>query len=131
MTDVRTPASVRRELNEKFEAFAIFKRDRATALYHFCVALELLPVPLSVDSGLALAKGRHATEATMRAIPMIFRLCPVITAAPIFNVAVLAEAAKLIDFASRVDQIMYCYELADRGQFDVRYDPLSQQTMFT
>jgi len=26
---------------------------------------------------------------------------------------------------------MYCFELADRGQFDVRFDPLDQRTIFT
>ena len=35
-----SPLTVRRELKQKFEALPIFKRDRATALHHFLVALE-------------------------------------------------------------------------------------------
>src|ERR1035438_7454922 len=125
MVDTPTPASVRRKLNEQFETLALFKRDRGTALYHFCAALELIPTPISDNPDLAMAKGRHAIEASMRAIPTIFRICP---ATPIptsfeINAAVLAEASELVEFASRFDQIMYCFELADREQHDVRYDP--------
>ena len=38
---------------------------------------------------------------------------------------------ELVEFAFRYEQIMYCFELADRGQFEVRYDPLEQRTIFT
>jgi hypothetical protein len=132
MVDTTTPASVRRKLNEQFETLALFKRDLSTALYHFCAALELIPTPFSDNPDLAMAKGRHAVEASMRAIPAIFRICPVSTVASVeINPAALAEALELVDFASRYDQIMYCYELADRGQFEVRYDPLAQRTVFS
>jgi hypothetical protein len=133
MIDAPTPASVRRKLNEQFETLALFKRDRGTALIHFCAALELIPTPISDNPDLAMAKGRHAVEAGMRAIPAIFRLCP---ATPIpksleINSAVLAEASELVEFASRFDQVMHCFELADREQHDVRYDPLTQSTVFS
>jgi hypothetical protein len=133
MVDTATPASVRRELKEQFEALALFKRDRNTALHHFCAALELIPTPLSDNPDLAMAKGRHAVEASMRAIPAIFRLCPI---APIglsfeINSAALVEALELVDFASRYDSIMYYFELTDRGQVEVRYDPLAQRTVFS
>lgn len=132
MVDTTTPASVRRELEQKFEALPLLKRDRATALYHFCVVLELTPTPLSENSDLELAKGRHVAETSMRAIPLIFRTCPVISPPPALeiNPAVLAEADELVAFASGYDQIMYCFELAQRGQFDVRYDPLGKCTVF-
>ena len=58
MADTNTPMSIRRMLNERFESLALFKRDRDTALYHFCIALELVPVPLSDNPDFALAKGR-------------------------------------------------------------------------
>jgi hypothetical protein len=133
MVDTTTPASVRRELERKFEAFPLLKRDRATALYHFCVALELAPVPISDDADLELAKGRHVAETSMRAIPVIFGICHSASATPPFQVnpAVLAEADEFIAFTSRYDQIMYSFELADRGQFNVSYDPLEKQTVFT
>lgn len=133
MVDTPTPASVRRELIEQFEAQALFKRNRATALYHFCAALELIPTPISDNPDLAMAKGRHAIEASMRAIPAIFRLCPATPDPKSFeiNPAVLAEASELVEFASRFDQIMYCFELADREQHSVRYDPLTQSTVFS
>jgi hypothetical protein len=72
-------------------------------------------------------------EASMRAIPAIYRNCPVSTATPPVQVnpAAYAEAMELVEFAFRYDQIMYCFELADRGQFEVRYDPLAQCTAFT
>jgi hypothetical protein len=133
MVDTTTPASVRRELNEQFEALALFSRDRNTALYHFCTALELIPTPFSDNPDLQMAKGRHAVEASMRAIPVIFRICPVAPAASSsqVNSAALAEALELLDFASRCDPIMYCFELADRGQYEVRYDPLARRTVFS
>ncbi|MGA2890187.1 MAG: hypothetical protein ABSE51_19230 [Terracidiphilus sp.] len=48
-----------------------------------------------------------------------------------FNAAVFAEAMELVEFAFRYEQIMYCFELADRGQFEVRYDPLVRRTVFS
>lgn len=133
MDDTITPSSVRRELNQKFDALPIFKRDRATVLYHLCVGLEMSTNPYTVDPDIAMAMGRRALEASMRAIPAIYRKCPVSTAAPPvqFNPVALAEAMDLVEFAFGYDQIMYCFELSDRGQFEVRYDPLAQCTAFT
>lgn len=133
MNDMPTPATVRRRLTEIFKSLAIFKRDRGAALYHFCVALELIPTPLSDNPDLAMAKGRHATEASIRAVPAIFQLCPAASSTPSIeiNSAILAEAKELVGFASRFDQVMYCFELADREQHAVRYDPLTQRTIFT
>jgi hypothetical protein len=45
MDDTTTLSSVRRELNQKFDALPIFKRDRASALYHFRVAVEMSTYP--------------------------------------------------------------------------------------
>ena len=69
----------------------------------------------------------------MRAIPGIYRNCPTTVAASsvYFSPSAFAEANELLEFAFRYDQIMYCFELADRGQFEVRYDPLEQRTIFT
>jgi len=127
-----TPLTVRRELNQKFDALPIFKRGRATALYHLCVALEMSTNPYTVEPDILMAMGRHALEASLRAIPAIYRNCPVVPAtAPLqVNAAVLAEAMELVEFAYRYDQIIYCFELADRGQFEVRYDSLAQCTSF-
>jgi hypothetical protein len=128
-----TPLTVRRELNQKFDALPIFKRGRATALYHLCVALEMSTNPYTVEPDILMAMGRHALEASLRAIPAIYRNCPVVPAtAPLqVNAAVLAEAMELVEFAYRYDQIIYSFELADRGQFEVRYDSLAQCTSFT
>jgi hypothetical protein len=128
-----TPLTVRRELNQKFDALPIFKRDRATALYHLCVALDMSTNPYTVDPDILMAMGRGALEASLRAIPAIYRNCPVVPAtAPLqVNLVVLAEAMELVEFAYRYDQVMYCFELAERGQFEVRYDPLTQCTGFT
>jgi hypothetical protein len=41
MSDTPTPLLVRTELNEKFDALPLLRRDRATALYHLCTALEM------------------------------------------------------------------------------------------
>lgn len=133
MGDTITPSTVRRELNQKFDALPIFKRDRATVLYHFCVALEMSTNPYTVDPDIVMATGRRALEASIRAIPAIYRKCPVTRDAPPvqFNPAALAEATELVEFAFRYDQIMYCFELAERGQFEVRYDPLAQCTAFS
>ena len=49
MDDTTTPSSVRRELNQKFDALPIFKRDRTSALYHFCVAVEMSTYPYTID----------------------------------------------------------------------------------
>jgi hypothetical protein len=127
------PSSVRLELNQKFDLLPIFKRDRSTALYHLCAALEMSTNPYTVDPDLAMAMGRRVLEASMRAIPGIDRNCPGV-AAPLgaqFNSAAFAEAMELVEFAFRYEQIMYCFQLADRGQFQVRYDPLEQRTVFT
>ncbi len=133
MEDTTTPSSVRRGLNEKFGALLIFKRDRATALYHLCSALEMSTNPYTVDPDIVMAAGRLAVEACTRALPAIFRRCPVIPLAPPvpFNPAAFAEAMELVEFAFLYDQITYCFELVDRGQFEVRYDPLDQCTIFS
>ncbi len=130
---ITTPASVRSELSQKFDMLPIFKRDRATALYHFSAALEMNTYPYTVDPDLLMALGRRVIEASMRAIPGIYRNCPAAPlASPVqFNAAVFAEAMELVEFAFRYEQITYCFELAGRGQFDVRYDPLEQRTIFT
>lgn len=128
-----TPLAVRREVNQKFDALPLFKRDRATALYHLCVALEMSTNPYTLDADIVMAMGRHNLEASLRAIPGIYRNCPFISLTPplLVNTAVLAEAVELVEFAFRYDQIMYCFELADRGQFEVRFDSLAQCTTFT
>jgi hypothetical protein len=133
MGDTIIPSSIRRELNQRFDALPIFKRDRATALYHLCVALEMSTDPYIVQPDIVMAMGRSALESGMRAIPAIYRNCPASTGTPPvhFNPAAYAEAMELVEFASRYDQIMYCFELADRGQFEVRYDPLAQCVAFT
>jgi hypothetical protein len=132
MSDI-TPSIVRQELNQKFDAQPLFKRDRATALYHFCIALEESTYPYTVNPDLVMAMGRRVLEATMRAVPGIFRNCVAAaqTSTIQFNAAVFAEAMELVEFAFRYEQIMYCFELADRGQFEVRYDPLVRRTVFS
>jgi hypothetical protein len=60
----------------QFDALPIFKRDRASALYHFCVAVETSTYPYTVDPDLVMAMGRRVLEASMRAIPGIYRNCP-------------------------------------------------------
>lgn len=132
MDSTTNPSSVRLELNRKLDALPIFKRDRATALYHLCVALEMSTNPYTVDPDLVMAMGRRALEASMRAIPAIYRNCSAASATSQiqFNPAAFAEAMELVEFAFHYDQIMYCFELADRGQFEVRYDSLEQRTIF-
>src|SRR5215467_3789048 len=95
-----TPVTVRRELNQKFDALQIFKRDRATALYHLCVALEMSTNPYAVDPDILMAMGRRALEASLRAIPAIYRNCQVVRvkARPQVSPVVLAEAMELVEF---------------------------------
>lgn len=130
---ITTPASIRHELSQTFDALPIFKRDRASALYHLAVALEMSTYPYTVNPDLVMAMGRRVLEASMRAIPGIYRNCPTISSASAvqFNPAVFAEANELVEFAFNYEQVMYCFELAERGQFDVRFDPLDQRTIFT
>jgi hypothetical protein len=132
MREATTPSTVRRELNQKFDELPLFKRDRTTALYHFCVAIEMSSNPFTVQPDLVMAMGRRAIESSMRAIPGVYRNCLAPVSAPVqFNPAAFAEAMDLVEFAFRYDQIMYCFELVDRGQFEVRYNPLEQCTTFT
>ena len=131
--DTTTPASVRRQLNQKFDALRIFKGNRASALYHLMAALEMSTYPYTVDPDLVMAMGRRAMETSMRAVPGIYRNCSAasLVQAVQFSSVVFAEAMELVEFAFDYEQIMYCFELADRGQFEVRYDPLEQRTIFT
>ena len=55
MDDITTPSSVRRELNQKFYALPIFKGDRASALYHFCTAVELRKYPYAIVPDLVMS----------------------------------------------------------------------------
>jgi hypothetical protein len=73
---ISTPASVRRELSQKFDALPIFKRDRAIALFHLASALDMTTDPFTVDLDLVMALGRRALEASMRAIPAISGVAP-------------------------------------------------------
>ena len=68
---ITTPASVRHDLSQKFEALPIFKRDRASALYHLAVALEMSTDPYTVDPDLVMAMGRRVLEASMRNLPQL------------------------------------------------------------
>jgi len=77
---ITTPASVLRELSQKFDALPIFKRDHGTALYHLASALEMTAGPFIMDLDLVMAQGRRAFEASMRAIPAIYRNCPIAVA---------------------------------------------------
>jgi len=54
-----------------------------------------------VEPDILMAMGRHALEASLRAIPAIYRNCSVVPAtAPLqVNAAVLAEAMELVEFA--------------------------------
>ena len=61
---ITTPASVRHELSQKFDALPIFKRDRASALYHLAVALEMSTYPYTVNPDLVMAIGRRVLEAS-------------------------------------------------------------------
>jgi hypothetical protein len=81
MGSITNPSSVRLELSRKFDALPIFKRDRATTLYHLCAALEMSTNPYTVDPDLVMAMGRRALEASMRAIPAIYRNCSAASAA--------------------------------------------------
>jgi len=133
MANTTNPSSIRSQLTEKFNALSILKRDRATALYHFCAVLEMSENPYIVHPDLVMARGRRAVEASMRAIPAIFLKCPIAPVTPPvrFSPTTFDEAVKLVEFAFHYDQIMYCFELADRGQYTVRYDPLAQCTVFS
>jgi hypothetical protein len=132
MDIITTLVSIRRELSQKFDALPILERDRATALYRLASALEMTTDPLTVDLDLVMALGRRVLEASMRAIPAIYRNCsiPSVALEVQFSAVVFREALDLVEFAFRYDQIMYCFELADRGQFEVRYDPLEERTIF-
>ena len=97
MDSITNPSSVRLELSRKFDALPIFKRDRATALYYLCAALEMSTNPYTVDPDLVTAMGRRALEASMRAIPAIYRNCSAASAASQiqFNPAAFAEAMEV------------------------------------
>jgi hypothetical protein len=55
--------------HRQFDALPIFKRDRASALYHFCGAVEMSTIPYTADPDLMMAMGRRVLEASMRAVP--------------------------------------------------------------
>src|SRR5215471_7593776 len=62
-------------IEPEVEALPIFKLDRASALYHLAVALEMSTHPHTVNPDLVMAMGRRVLEASMRAIPGIYRNC--------------------------------------------------------
>ncbi len=133
MTDPSTiPLAARQEITRRFDELAIFKRPRDAALYNYCAVLETHVSPISDNPEIAYASARQALEASFRAIPAIFTKCP-----PAFgmqlriNPAVYQEASEMFHYSFLYDQVMTCFDLAIRDQFDVRFDPLSKEVVFT
>jgi hypothetical protein len=131
MTDTsEIPITARREIARRFEELAIFARPRELALYHFCAVIDLTGANLA-NPDLLSYLGRQALEASNKAIPAIYRKCATAPDVPLrLNPAIYQEAHELLSYAYLYDQIAMCYEWAEREQFAVRFDTLSQQIVF-
>jgi hypothetical protein len=127
-----TPIAARRKIEERFCELPIFKRSRSSALYHYCAALDISALEAPINPQVQTEVNRFAIESTLKAIPAIYRRCPNTSEKGMrLNLAIYQEASEMIRYARRYEQVMFCFELADRGQFDVRFDPISQAIAFS
>jgi hypothetical protein len=112
------PLEARRAITKRFGELPIFKRSRRVAVYNFFAALEQETSVLTGNSQAIYALGRRAIEASHRAIPAIFSNCHTQPEDEMrLNPAAVHEATELLKFSYKFDQVMFCYELADRGQY--------------
>lgn len=125
------PLEARRAIVKRFGELPIFKRSRGCAVYNFFAALEQETSVLTANPQAIYALGRRAIEACHRAIPAIFSNCHTQPEDEMrLNPAAVHEATELLKFSYKFDQVMLCYELADRGQYTVAFDPASSCIKF-
>jgi hypothetical protein len=130
----RSPTDVRREVTAAYQQLQIFVQPRATALYHYLVVVEsrFLQAGLATNPAIShFAVNRKVVESSARAIPAIFRLCA--PSGGSFGIApnIFDDAYELFDLSTGLDNAEYCFELADRGQFVVRFEPMENRVIFS
>jgi hypothetical protein len=128
----KVPLEARQAITRKFRDFPIFKRSRAAALYNFFAAVEN-SIPIDVANPEAIyALHRRVVEAAERAIPALSGISDGGSSNDLrLNPAVLQEATELLEYGFPYDQVMTSYELAERGQYEVQFDPASACIRFT
>jgi len=117
-------AEARREIQRAFEQLPIFKRPRASALFHFTAVLEVETIGALVSPFAAAPASnmahRRAVEASAFAIPGIYRFCPTAASSNIcFDRQIYVEARQLFDFCYKYEQIDFSYKLAEKGQLRI------------
>jgi hypothetical protein len=130
----RSPAEIRREVAAAYQQLQIFEQPRATALYHYLVVVESRFFQASLATNPAIshfAVNRKVVESSARAIPAIFRLCAPSGGSLGIAPNIFDDAYELFDLSTGLDNAEYCFELADRGQFVVRFEPMENRVIFS
>ncbi len=125
MTRVRNKnefaAGARAVIREAFNMLPIFARSRTQAVYNYVAVAEADAHQSAAESAsIGLAEShRRLVESSSHAIPAIYERCPDREGEkPTIDRAVFEEARSLYDFGHNLSQVEYCFELAERGQYE-------------
>jgi hypothetical protein len=131
--EARDANDVRREVSAAYAQLQIFEQCRATALYHYLVVVEsrLFKAGLAANPAIShFAVNRQVVESTAQAIPAIIRLCPALGGSLGIAPNIFEDAHELFDLSIGLENVEYCYELSDRGQFVVRFELSENRVVF-
>jgi hypothetical protein len=131
--EARDANDVRREVSAAYARLQIFEQCRATALYHYFVVVEsqLFKAGLAANPAIShFAVNRQVVESTAQAIPAIIRLCPPLGGSLGIAPNIFEDAHELFDLSIGLENVEYCYELSDRGQFVVRFELSENRVVF-
>ncbi|MDA2930550.1 hypothetical protein MYX84_11485 [Acidobacteria bacterium AH-259-O06] len=109
----------RGKISKEFQQLPIFNRPRSVALYNYVAASEADTLTGLLKGGQPslLRSHRRLVESSLWAIPRIFEVCPNSDETVQIVQTIFEEAAELLDFAWKYENVQYSFELADRGQF--------------
>ena len=118
--DLRNYAiAARRHIRESFASLPIFGRARGLAVYHYCAVLEVESFKAEASLAKHFSVHRSAVESSDRAIPALYEHCPPTQTPLAIDQGLFAEAHELFVFSRNYEQVEFCFELADRGQFEI------------
>jgi hypothetical protein len=127
-----TPLDIRRRLAQAFDDLPIFRRSRESALYNYCAVMEVKSYVAGASEKAIYSANRETVEACTLALTALLDKCPHGSEVELrINEAVYREAFELFEFSAHIEQVKFCFELADREQYLVSIEPASGRLVFS
>lgn len=112
----------RQKIDRHLHELQIFRRPFRLALFNYIAAGEMDYYVGTARIGAAaiLEAHRRFVESSCHAVPLIFQRCKVDGDEEVgIREEVFHEATDLWDYSWKYENIQYCFQLVDRGQFDL------------